>query len=208
MRATSGVACLDEQGMTSEAASYGTDAALGAADGKAPAPAAKKASCQETFFKTKNDTAEALPTETGLRLADKQPEKPLRKRKVEERASAAIKEDTKLDAQQGDDSADGIAYVAEAAPKPKRVRNKAVEPERWKGLPETAEGSAGAAAAAESTMLAAFSADGQPAVWDLAVERDPEEEAALAASMNAASPEDLPGQLLFVHLSQLVCGSN
>ncbi|CAL8471187.1 g10729 [Coccomyxa elongata] len=55
---------------------------------------------------------------------------------------------------------------------------------------------------AEPTMLATSSADGQLAVWDLAVERDPEEEAALAASMNAASPEDLPAQLLFVHLSQ------
>ncbi len=52
-------------------------------------------------------------------------------------------------------------------------------------------------------MLATSSADGQLAVWDLAVERDPEEEAALAAHMNAASPEDLPAQLLFVHLSQV-----
>ena len=52
-------------------------------------------------------------------------------------------------------------------------------------------------------MLATSSADGQLAVWDLAVERDPEEEAALAASMNAASPEDIPAQLLFVHLSQV-----
>ena len=56
---------------------------------------------------------------------------------------------------------------------------------------------------AEATMLATSSADGQLAVWDLAVERDPEEEAALAAHMNAASPEDLPAQLLFVHLSQV-----
>ncbi len=53
-------------------------------------------------------------------------------------------------------------------------------------------------------MLATSSADGQLAVWDLAVERDPEEEAALAASMNAASPEDVPAQLLFVHLSQVI----
>ena len=35
------------------------------------------------------------------------------------------------------------------------------------------------------------------------LERDPEEEAALAASMNAASAEDLPAQLLFVHLGQV-----
>lgn len=60
---------------------------------------------------------------------------------------------------------------------------------------------------AEPTMLATSSADGQLAVWDLAVERDPEEEAALAASMNAASPEDLPAQLLFVHLSQVIAYS-
>ncbi len=54
----------------------------------------------------------------------------------------------------------------------------------------------------ESSVLATASADGQLAVWDLALERDPEEEAALAAHMNAASPEDLPPQLLFVHLGQ------
>jgi ribosome assembly protein RRB1 len=52
-------------------------------------------------------------------------------------------------------------------------------------------------------MLTTTSADGQLAVWDLALERDPEEEAALAASMNAASPDDLPAQLLFVHLGQV-----
>ncbi|CAK0738302.1 hypothetical protein CVIRNUC_001023 [Coccomyxa viridis] len=54
----------------------------------------------------------------------------------------------------------------------------------------------------ESSVLTTTSADGQLAVWDLALERDPEEEAALAASMNAASPDDLPAQLLFVHLGQ------
>ena len=53
-----------------------------------------------------------------------------------------------------------------------------------------------------SSVLTTTSADGQLAVWDLALERDPEEEAALAASMNAASPDDLPAQLLFVHLGQ------
>lgn len=39
-------------------------------------------------------------------------------------------------------------------------------------------------------------------VWDLAVERDPEEEAALAAEGNATAPDDLPPQLLFVHAGQ------
>lgn len=55
----------------------------------------------------------------------------------------------------------------------------------------------------ESSVLTTTSGDGQLAVWDLALERDPEEEAALAASMNAASPDDLPAQLLFVHLGQV-----
>ena len=55
----------------------------------------------------------------------------------------------------------------------------------------------------ESSMLGTTSSDGQVAVWDLALERDPEEEAALAAHMNAASPDDLPPQLLFVHLGQV-----
>jgi ribosome assembly protein RRB1 len=39
-------------------------------------------------------------------------------------------------------------------------------------------------------------------VWDLALERDPEEEAALSAEGNAAAPQDLPAQLLFAHLGQ------
>ena len=55
----------------------------------------------------------------------------------------------------------------------------------------------------ESSMLSTTSSDGQLALWDLALERDPEEEAALAAHMNAASPDDLPPQLLFVHLQQV-----
>lgn len=53
-------------------------------------------------------------------------------------------------------------------------------------------------------MLLTTSADGQLAVWDLALERDPEEEAALAVSIIAASPDDLPPQLLFVHLGQVL----
>ena len=44
----------------------------------------------------------------------------------------------------------------------------------------------------ESSVLTTTSGDGQLAVWDLALERDPEEEAAVAASRNAASPDDLP----------------
>lgn len=55
----------------------------------------------------------------------------------------------------------------------------------------------------ESSMLCTASSDGQVAAWDLALERDPEEEAALAAHMNAASPDDVPPQLLFVHLGQV-----
>lgn len=39
-------------------------------------------------------------------------------------------------------------------------------------------------------------------VWDLAVERDPEEETALAPEGNAQAPVDLPPQLLFVHAGQ------
>lgn len=45
-------------------------------------------------------------------------------------------------------------------------------------------------------------ADNQLAVWDLALERDPEEEAALAPETNAQAPEDLPPQLLFLHAGQ------
>lgn len=39
-------------------------------------------------------------------------------------------------------------------------------------------------------------------VWDLALERDPEEEEALAPEGNAVAPEDLPAQLLFLHAGQ------
>jgi ribosome assembly protein RRB1 len=42
----------------------------------------------------------------------------------------------------------------------------------------------------------------QLAIWDLALERDPEEEAALAPETNAAAPDNLPPQLLFVHGGQ------
>ena len=54
----------------------------------------------------------------------------------------------------------------------------------------------------ESSMLLPTSEEGQTAVWDLALERDPEEEAALAPAENAAVPDELPAQLLFVHAGQ------
>lgn len=54
----------------------------------------------------------------------------------------------------------------------------------------------------ESSMLLSTGEDGQTAVWDLALERDPEEEAALAPETNAAVPDELPPQLLFVHAGQ------
>ena len=54
----------------------------------------------------------------------------------------------------------------------------------------------------EASMLTTTSSDDTLAVWDLALERDPEEEAALAPDTNVATPEDLPPQLLFVHAGQ------
>jgi ribosome assembly protein RRB1 len=43
-------------------------------------------------------------------------------------------------------------------------------------------------------VLCTTGAEGQLAVWDLSLERDPEEEAALAPGTNARAPEDLPPQ--------------
>lgn len=54
----------------------------------------------------------------------------------------------------------------------------------------------------ENSVLATTSSDGQLAIWDLAVERDPEEEANMAPDNNAAAPDDLPPQLMFVHCGQ------
>lgn len=54
----------------------------------------------------------------------------------------------------------------------------------------------------ESSMLATSGADNQVCCWDLALERDPEEEAALAPEGNALLQEELPSQLLFVHAGQ------
>jgi ribosome assembly protein RRB1 len=51
-------------------------------------------------------------------------------------------------------------------------------------------------------MLASSGADDAVLVWDLALERDPEEEAALAPPDNAALQEALPSQLLFMHAGQ------
>jgi ribosome assembly protein RRB1 len=49
-------------------------------------------------------------------------------------------------------------------------------------------------------MLASSSADNTVCVWDLAVERDAEEEAAaMMAKDNAVAPDDIPPQLMFVH---------
>eukprot|EP00878_Enallax_costatus_P033373 GHUV01036797.1.p1 GENE.GHUV01036797.1~~GHUV01036797.1.p1 ORF type:complete len:463 (+),score=125.34 GHUV01036797.1:104-1492(+) len=54
----------------------------------------------------------------------------------------------------------------------------------------------------ECSMLATTGGDNQALVWDLALERDPEEEAALAPEGNAQLQEELPSQLLFVHAGQ------
>jgi len=51
-------------------------------------------------------------------------------------------------------------------------------------------------------MLSTTAADGQLCVWDLALERDPEEEMHLGDADNAEVPDDLPPQLLFVHGGQ------
>eukprot|EP01025_Chloroclados_australasicus_P064493 TRINITY_DN8627_c0_g1_i2.p3 TRINITY_DN8627_c0_g1~~TRINITY_DN8627_c0_g1_i2.p3 ORF type:complete len:147 (+),score=22.22 TRINITY_DN8627_c0_g1_i2:28-441(+) len=53
----------------------------------------------------------------------------------------------------------------------------------------------------ESSMLATTSEDNTAAVWDLALERDPEEEASLAP-VSAAMQQDTPPQLLFLHAGQ------
>jgi ribosome assembly protein RRB1 len=55
----------------------------------------------------------------------------------------------------------------------------------------------------DSSTLATASADNSTAVWDLAVERDAEEEAAaMEATGNALPPAELPPQLMFVHQGQ------
>jgi ribosome assembly protein RRB1 len=55
----------------------------------------------------------------------------------------------------------------------------------------------------DSSTLATASADHQTAVWDLAVERDAEEEAAAMTDVqNALPPAELPPQLMFVHQGQ------
>ena len=53
----------------------------------------------------------------------------------------------------------------------------------------------------EGAVLATGSADGTVGIWDLSVERDPEEEATLGQH-GASVPADLPPQLLFIHAGQ------
>ena len=53
----------------------------------------------------------------------------------------------------------------------------------------------------ESSVLVTTGADASACVWDLAVERDPDEEAALGVGC-AVAPDALPPQLLFVHAGQ------
>lgn len=55
----------------------------------------------------------------------------------------------------------------------------------------------------DSSTLATTAADNQLVVWDLALERDPEEEMAMALETNAAVPEDIPPQMMFVHAGQV-----
>ncbi|PKA61859.1 WD-40 repeat-containing protein MSI2 [Apostasia shenzhenica] len=56
----------------------------------------------------------------------------------------------------------------------------------------------------EASTLAVSSADNQLTIWDLALERDEEEEAEFKAKIKqqANAPDDLPPQLLFVHQGQ------
>jgi hypothetical protein len=54
----------------------------------------------------------------------------------------------------------------------------------------------------EASTLVASAGDQQISLWDLSVERDPEEEAALALPSNAAVPDQVPPQLLFQHCGQ------
>ena len=83
----------------------------------APNVAAKKAPARKKAVKTKPDTAEAAPVETGAAAkAGKRPEKASRKRNLEGGTSAAAGEDGKTGAQQVDESA------ADAAPGGRRAR--------------------------------------------------------------------------------------
>eukprot|EP01025_Chloroclados_australasicus_P047039 TRINITY_DN5217_c0_g1_i4.p1 TRINITY_DN5217_c0_g1~~TRINITY_DN5217_c0_g1_i4.p1 ORF type:complete len:429 (-),score=48.18 TRINITY_DN5217_c0_g1_i4:383-1669(-) len=54
----------------------------------------------------------------------------------------------------------------------------------------------------ESSTFVSTAADDQLIVWDLAVERDPEEEAELGPSSNANLFSQIPPQVLFVHTGQ------
>ena len=58
----------------------------------------------------------------------------------------------------------------------------------------------------ESSVLVSCGAENQVCIWDMALERDAEEEAALSreigGEMNADLPDDIPAQLLFSHMGQ------
>ncbi|KAI9337049.1 WD40-repeat-containing domain protein [Zopfochytrium polystomum] len=54
----------------------------------------------------------------------------------------------------------------------------------------------------ESSMLAAAGSDDQLTIWDLALERDPEEEAVMAGGGAGGAAVEVPPQLLFVHQGQ------
>ena len=47
-------------------------------------------------------------------------------------------------------------------------------------------------------MVCTGSEDGTVGIWDLSVERDPEEEAQMG-QMQQSTPKDLPPQLMFIH---------
>ncbi|CAL8471185.1 g10727 [Coccomyxa elongata] len=100
-----------------EKAPGAADAAPHVAAKKAPAPAARKQT-----VKTKKDSAEAAPAETGAAAkADKRPEKASRKRKVEEGTCAAAEEDAKTGVQQEGASA-GDAAPGGMRTRPGRAR--------------------------------------------------------------------------------------
>ena len=47
------------------------------------------------------------------------------------------------------------------------------------------------------------SEDGTVGIWDLSVERDPEEEAQMG-QMQQSTPKDLPPQLMFIHAGEML----
>lgn len=55
----------------------------------------------------------------------------------------------------------------------------------------------------DESVLATCSDDNQLLIWDLSLERDPEEEKALAIKDNAKLKKKIPPQLLFIHTGQM-----